>query len=92
MLASGRPVVAACRAGTEVADIVGHCGIVVAPDDALGVAKAVAALADDPARRRDLGHRARDIAETRFERDATLRRVFGSLYEGPDAAEDAVVG
>jgi colanic acid biosynthesis glycosyl transferase WcaI len=92
MLASGRPVVAACRAGTEIADIVGHCGIVVAPDDALGVANAVAALADDPARRRDLGHRARDIAETRFERDATLRRVFGSLYEGPDAAEDAVVG
>ena len=91
MLASGRPVVAACRGGTEVADIVGHCGIVVAPDDAPGVANAIAALADDPARRRDLGFRARAIAELRFERDTTLRRVFGPLCLGPDAAEDAVV-
>jgi colanic acid biosynthesis glycosyl transferase WcaI len=91
MLASGRPVVAACRAGTEIADIVGHCGIVVAPDDAQGVANAIADLADDPARRRDLGFRARAIAEMRFERDSTLRRVFGPLRLGPDAAEDAVV-
>ena len=91
MLASGRPVVAACRAGTEIADIVGHCGIVVAPDDAPGVANAVAALADDAARRVDLGRRARAIAEARFERDITLRRVFGSLYERPESPEDAVV-
>lgn len=91
MLASGRPVVAACRADTEIAEIVGECGIVVAPDDASGVANAVIALADDAARRRELGQRARDIAETRFEREATLRRVFGPLYQRPEVAEDAVV-
>jgi colanic acid biosynthesis glycosyl transferase WcaI len=90
MLASGHPVVAACKAGTELAEIVGHCGIVVAPDDASGLADAVASLADDPARRRELGRRARDIAEARFERDATLRRVFGPLAELPEAGEDAV--
>jgi colanic acid biosynthesis glycosyl transferase WcaI len=91
MLASGRPVVAACRAGTEIAEIVSQCGIVVAPDDAAGLAEAVASLADDPARRADLGRRARDIAEARFERDATLRRVFAPFHQGPDVAEDAVV-
>ena len=91
MLASGRPVIAACRSGTEIAEIVAHCGMVVAPDDAAGLAGAVVDLADDPARRRELGHRARDIAETRFERDSTLRRVFGPLDQGPDVAEDAVV-
>jgi colanic acid biosynthesis glycosyl transferase WcaI len=91
MLASGRPVIAACRSGTEIAEIVAHCGMVVAPDDAAGLAGAVVDLADDPTRRRELGHRARDIAETRFERDSTLRRVFGPLYQAPDVAEDAVV-
>ncbi len=91
MLASGRPVVAACRSGTEIAEIVAHCGVVVAPDDASALADAVVELAEDPTRRRELGHRARDIAETRFERDSTLRRVFGPLYEGHDVAEDAVV-
>lgn len=90
MLASGRPVVAACRSGTEIAEIVQHCGVVVAPDDASGLADAIVGLADDPALRRELGSRARDIAETRFERDATLRRVFGSLDE-PGVADDAVV-
>jgi len=91
MLASGRPVIAACRSGTEIAEIVAHCGMVVAPDDAAGLAGAVVDLADDPTRRRELGHRARDIAETRFERDSTLRRVFGPLDQGPNVAEDAVV-
>jgi colanic acid biosynthesis glycosyl transferase WcaI len=91
MLASGRPVIAACGSGTEIAEIVAQCGIVVAPDDAAGLAGAVVDLADDPTRRRELGQRARDIAETRFERDSTLRRVFGPLDQGPDVAEDAVV-
>jgi colanic acid biosynthesis glycosyl transferase WcaI len=91
MLASGRPVVAACRSGTEIAEIVGHCGIVVAPDDGQGLANAVAALADDPALRRDLGRRAREIAEARFERDTTLRRVFGPFGRGSAVAQDAVV-
>jgi colanic acid biosynthesis glycosyl transferase WcaI len=77
MLASGRPVIAACRSGTEIAEIVGSCGIVVAPDDAQGLASAMAALADDALRRRDMGRRARELAEARFERDTTLRRVFG---------------
>ncbi len=90
MLASGRPVIAACRGGTELAELVGQCGTVVAADDAPGLARAVAELADDPNRRREMGRRARDIAEARFERDITLRRVFGPLYEGSDVADHSV--
>jgi colanic acid biosynthesis glycosyl transferase WcaI len=90
MLASGRPVIATCRAGTEIAEIVEHCGIVVAPEDAVGLAAAIVALADDPARRANLGARARDIAETRFEREATLKRVFGPLDKGAGVSERAV--
>ena len=91
MLASGRPVVATCRAGTEIAEIVSHCGVVVPPEDAAGLARAVTSLADDPSRRRALGAAARDIAEARFERNATLHRVFGPLDERAEVAEDAVV-
>jgi putative colanic acid biosynthesis glycosyltransferase WcaI len=90
MLASGRPVVAACRAGTEIAELVAQCGLVVAPEDAQALASAVVALADDPTRRRELGYRARNIAETRFERDFTLRRVFGPLYEEAEVTEHPV--
>lgn len=91
MLASGRPVIAACRSGTEIAEIVGQCGLVVAPDDAQGLASAVAALADDGVRRRNLGRRAREMAAARFERDTTLRRVFGPAEPRSTVAEDAVV-
>lgn len=92
MLASGRPVVAACGAGTEIAEIVSECGIVVNAQDAPALACAVATLAGDPERRRDLGERARGIAEARFEREATLRRVFAPLEQAAPAADDAVAG
>jgi colanic acid biosynthesis glycosyl transferase WcaI len=79
MLASGRPVIATCRPGSEIGEIVSQCGLVVPPQDSLALANAIGALADEPVLRRDLGRRAREIAETRFDRDATFRRVFGPL-------------
>jgi colanic acid biosynthesis glycosyl transferase WcaI len=88
MLASGRPVIATCRAGTEIGEIVSQCGLVVPPHDSVALAKAIRSLADDPALRRELGRRARGIAETRFDRDATLERVFGPLNE-PDLDDAA---
>jgi colanic acid biosynthesis glycosyl transferase WcaI len=90
MLASGRPVVATCRAGTEIGEIVSQCGLVVPPQDSLALANAICTLADQPVLRRELGRRAREIAEARFERDATLSRVFGPLDELTDVADDAV--
>jgi colanic acid biosynthesis glycosyl transferase WcaI len=77
MLASGRPVISTCRLGTELETVVSKCGIVVPPDDDAAFAAAVCKLADGPALRLDLGRRARNYAETNFERDAILGRLFG---------------
>ncbi len=69
ILASGRPVVATARAGTEVANVVAGCGVVVACDDA---AAFVLALADDAPRRAALGRAARTYAETNLGHAAVL--------------------
>jgi colanic acid biosynthesis glycosyl transferase WcaI len=87
MLASGRPVIATCRPDTEIGEIVSQCGLVVPPHDSLALANAIRALADQPTRRRELGRLARAIAEARFDRETTFKRVFGALDE-PDVAGD----
>jgi colanic acid biosynthesis glycosyl transferase WcaI len=84
MLASGRPVIATCLAGTELEAVVSQCGIVVPPEDSAELAAAVCRLADDIAARQELGRRARTYAEENFERDAILGRVFGPI-EGDEA-------
>lgn len=81
MLASGRPVVATCQSGTEIAEIVSQCGLVVAPEDSQELARAVVGLADHKDFRLDLGRRARSLAEARFGRDAVLGEMFNSLTE-----------
>jgi colanic acid biosynthesis glycosyl transferase WcaI len=79
MLASGRPVIAICRAGTEISEVVSRCGIVVAPQEEQALADAICRLAGDPTGRRELGSLAREFAELNFEREAVLSRVFGRL-------------
>jgi colanic acid biosynthesis glycosyl transferase WcaI len=76
MLASGRPVIATCRSGTEISGIVSQCGIVVEPEDGSNLARAIVKLADDPKLRFELGRRARTFAEANFERDAVLGSMF----------------
>jgi colanic acid biosynthesis glycosyl transferase WcaI len=88
MLASGRPVIATCRPASEIGEIVSQCGLVVPPRDSVALASAIGSLADHPAQRRELGRRARAIAEARFDREATFKRVFGPLAE-PDVADGA---
>ena len=84
MLASGRPVIATCLAGTELEAVVSQCGIVVPPEDSVELAAAICRLADDVATRRELGSRARAYAEANFERDAIFGRIFGPI-EGDEA-------
>jgi colanic acid biosynthesis glycosyl transferase WcaI len=79
MLASGRPVIATCHAGTELDMVVSSCGIVVPPQDGAALADAIRLLADDPTLRARLGHCARAYAEDNFERDAVLERIFGPI-------------
>ena len=76
MLASGRPVIATCRAGTEISEIVSRCGLVVAPENSRELAEAVTALADDLETRVLLGRQGRTFAEDNFERDAVLSTMF----------------
>jgi colanic acid biosynthesis glycosyl transferase WcaI len=76
MLASGRPVIATCRSGTEIGEIVSQCGLVVAPENSMELAQAITELADDPETRILLGRRARAFAENHFERDAVLSTMF----------------
>jgi colanic acid biosynthesis glycosyl transferase WcaI len=79
MLASGRPVIATCRPGTEISQIVSKCGLVVAPENGKELALAITELADNPDSRVLLGGRARSFAEKHFERDAVLTTMFAPL-------------
>jgi colanic acid biosynthesis glycosyl transferase WcaI len=91
MLASGRPVIATCREGTELHSVVSMCGLVVPPEESSTLAEAIRKLSDEPEARLEFGRRARAYAEANFERDAVLGRVFGSLEsEASEVANDAV--
>jgi colanic acid biosynthesis glycosyl transferase WcaI len=79
MLASGRPVIATCRSGTEISGIVSQCGLVVEPKDSGSLALAIERLADNPELRFELGRSARAFAEANFERDAVLGSLFRSM-------------
>jgi colanic acid biosynthesis glycosyl transferase WcaI len=81
MLASGRPVVATAALGTQVDTVVRQCGIVVPPGDVAAFAKAIASLADDPARRHAMGRAAREYAEANWARDEILSRFEADLLD-----------
>jgi len=74
MLSSGRPVIATCRQDTELAHVVSHCGMVVAPDNVAALVQAVATLADSPDMRKELGGYARAYAEQSFAKEHILSR------------------
>jgi colanic acid biosynthesis glycosyl transferase WcaI len=73
MLASGRPVIATCRADTEIASVVLQCGRIAEPDQPEQLAHCVAALMDDESLRIELGKQARHQAESSLSKDAILQ-------------------
>jgi colanic acid biosynthesis glycosyl transferase WcaI len=91
MLASGRPVIATCLAGTAIHEVVSQCGISVPPEDSGALANAVCQLAQDVEMRLKLGRCARAYAEVNFEREAILGKVFASLDEDEARLTDDVV-
>jgi colanic acid biosynthesis glycosyl transferase WcaI len=88
MLASGRPVITTCHAGTELDAVVCKCGLVVPPGDIPKLAAAVCKLADETGVRHELGRRARAHAENTFERDAVLTSVFAPIEDHETIADD----
>lgn len=76
MMASGRPVVAGARPGSEVAGLVACAGRVVAPGDAAAFAAAVRELAADPVLRDRCGCAARAIALRTWDKRSILAHAF----------------
>ncbi len=72
MLGSGRAVIAGAVPGTEIAEALEGCGVLVPPGDAQAMAAAIERLADDPDRRRALGQAAREAAIARWDKQAIL--------------------
>lgn len=79
MLASGRPVVATARSGTEIAEVVGRYGVVVAPGDGAAFAAAITDLAAVPDRRAELGAAGGAYAAAYLDCESVLRAAFRSV-------------
>jgi glycosyltransferase involved in cell wall biosynthesis len=62
----------------------GHSGIVLAPGDVDGLGAALRRLAADPALRRTMGKRGREIAEQRFNARDNARRLADVIHDGID--------
>lgn len=75
MLSSGRPVVTTAHPGTELAEVVGRCGLVAAPGDPTAFFTALATLAVDPALRHALGAVARAHVELKLYAKRVLTRI-----------------
>jgi colanic acid biosynthesis glycosyl transferase WcaI len=79
ILASGRPVVAASPAGSELGQLAEKAGLRVEPEDSTSFAAAVRLLALDPLWRQELGRAARSLAEQNYGREAVLKRLERDL-------------
>lgn len=90
MLSSGRPIIATCRATSEIASIVRKCGVVVPPEDAPELAKAIAELATSPERRLAMGIAARHYAEEQIGRDSVLERLVQDMIRTRTASHRAL--
>lgn len=91
MLSSGRPIIATCHEGTEMAQVVSKCGMVVPPDDATALVGAIEALANQPQARIELGLLARRFAEDHLAQRSVLQRwvqQVGDLLAADTAPEN----
>jgi colanic acid biosynthesis glycosyl transferase WcaI len=79
ILASGRPVVATARDGSDIARFAESGGLVVAPADTAAFEMAIRRLLGDPPLRRDLGAAGRACALAHWERDTVMRRAFAQM-------------
>ncbi|MGV8840422.1 MAG: glycosyltransferase family 4 protein [Bauldia sp.] len=80
--AAGRPIIAVAAPDGEIGRLVASfdCGLAVVPGDGQGLAAAIAALTDDPARRARFGANARAAVDGPLSRAAALRR-WAALFD-----------
>jgi colanic acid biosynthesis glycosyl transferase WcaI len=81
MMASGRAIVAMAREGTEIFGVLAGRGVIVEPEDAAALARAIEALADDAPRRARLGAAARQYAVDMFAVEGVMARLEERLYK-----------
>ena len=84
MMASSKAIIATAAAGTELAQVVSSCGVVVEPEQEEPLAAAVERLLADPAERKRLGEKSRAYAEHNLARDAVLARFEKDLKDAVD--------
>jgi colanic acid biosynthesis glycosyl transferase WcaI len=85
IMASGRPVVASARAGSDVALAASVGGLVVAPGNAEAFGVAVRTLLSDVELRAELGEVGRTYATANWDREVVLRRMLADL--GPSQSQ-----
>jgi len=79
MLSSGRPVIATADHGTQVAQVVEGCGLVVPAENAPALHAAVQQLIDDEALRQRLGVAAREYAVEHLGKEQVLLQFERNL-------------
>ena len=79
MLASARPVIATAHAGTELANVVQGCGLVVPPEDVQAFAQALQVLANNAPLREQMGAAGYLYAQTHLDRETVLRQFEADL-------------
>ena len=73
-MAAGLPVVASSLG--QIPDALDGCGVLVPPSDPAALARAIDSLAQDPARRAELGERARRLAVDRHSWSGVVTRAL----------------
>ncbi|NHQ88515.1 glycosyltransferase WbuB [Iodobacter sp. HSC-16F04] len=79
MLASGRAVVAGAQPGTELAEVMQGCGLVVQPENAVAMSAAVLSLANDQTLRLNFGMAGRAFADATLDQQVILACFVASL-------------
>jgi colanic acid biosynthesis glycosyl transferase WcaI len=81
ILASGVPVIASCKQGTDLAAVADQCGLVVPPGDVEALVSAIERLAQDEVLRLSLGRNARAYAEQHLSMQCVLERFERGLHD-----------
>ncbi|MDO8343871.1 MAG: glycosyltransferase WbuB [Cellvibrio sp.] len=79
MLASGCPVVATATKGTQIAEVLLDCGVVVEPDNVEHFSSAILQLARDATRRAVLGAHAREYALRNWAKERVMQEFDRQL-------------